>query len=389
MPAKKPFLDFYREHKISPVRQDISNLSRHFTRREALYRHLGIVPSLIKGKHIIEFGPGSGHNAIFTASLQPEKYVLVDGNTVGLESTRENINAFYSKSVNKNTEQKGNTIFEFIESEVQDFTYSHKFDIVLAEGLVQLQIDPSNFARKIASFTKNNGILVLTTCDCVSFLSETLRRLLGSIISSPGDNLEKRINDLLPVFSSHAKTLKGMSRPVEDWLIDTIIIPFEGSLFSISDAINSLGNNFDFYSSSPNFTTDWRWYKDINSPPLLHNENATEIYLSNLHNFLDYRYLTGARDPKENEKLHSLSRQIFDMEQKYEKDPSCNLLKRVLDNTLSISDNIREIFPETSIALVEFVNEVAEIKEKGKLPEFKYFKSLFGRGMQYVSFIKR
>lgn len=42
-------LEFYTKFNISPVRQDISDLSRHFQRREALYRQLGILPRAIRG----------------------------------------------------------------------------------------------------------------------------------------------------------------------------------------------------------------------------------------------------------------------------------------------------------------------------------------------------
>ena len=42
----RPYVDFYRQEEISPVAQDISDLDRHFQRRQALYRHLGISPGL-------------------------------------------------------------------------------------------------------------------------------------------------------------------------------------------------------------------------------------------------------------------------------------------------------------------------------------------------------
>ena len=56
---KRAFIDFYDKHKISPVSQDISDLQAHFNRREALYRHLGVVPSFLRGKTVLEFGPGA------------------------------------------------------------------------------------------------------------------------------------------------------------------------------------------------------------------------------------------------------------------------------------------------------------------------------------------
>ena len=73
-----PYIDFYKKHNIAPVSQDISNLEKHFARREALYRSLGLLPAYFRGKALLEFGPGCGHNALFTKSLTPGKYILVD-----------------------------------------------------------------------------------------------------------------------------------------------------------------------------------------------------------------------------------------------------------------------------------------------------------------------
>ena len=44
-------------HGISPVRQDITDLETHFTRRAGLYRHLGLLPGFLKGRSAIEIGP--------------------------------------------------------------------------------------------------------------------------------------------------------------------------------------------------------------------------------------------------------------------------------------------------------------------------------------------
>lgn len=40
--TKVDHLEFYKKNKISPVRQDISDLSRHLDRRGSLYRYLGL-----------------------------------------------------------------------------------------------------------------------------------------------------------------------------------------------------------------------------------------------------------------------------------------------------------------------------------------------------------
>src|SRR5436190_583873 len=105
-----PYLDFYKKHNIAPVAQDISDLQKHFARREALYRSLGLLPGYFKDKVLLEFGPGRGHNALYTKSLAPQKYVLVDANPVGLEATQALLKKYPLKTDN----------FEVVESYFQE-----------------------------------------------------------------------------------------------------------------------------------------------------------------------------------------------------------------------------------------------------------------------------
>lgn len=53
-------LDFYREHGISPVHQDISDFNYHCMRREKLYRKLGVPTLLFDKAEVLEVGPGGG-----------------------------------------------------------------------------------------------------------------------------------------------------------------------------------------------------------------------------------------------------------------------------------------------------------------------------------------
>ena len=73
-------LNFYRTHNISPVRQDIRDLMAHFSRRQGLYRQLGILPGFVREKKVVEVGPGSGFNALYTASLQPSSFLMIEPN---------------------------------------------------------------------------------------------------------------------------------------------------------------------------------------------------------------------------------------------------------------------------------------------------------------------
>jgi len=253
MKYEKPFVDFYVKHEISPVSQDISDLTKHFERRSSLYRHLGIPPSFVRNKKVIEFGPGSGHNALFVSSLQPERYVLVDANPTGLKNTIKLLDDYLTENQTNRTEHV------FVESLIEEYQSDEHFDLVLCEGVIPFQKNPTDFLQHVASFSSSGGIVVITCSDSVSWLSEILRRALGLSIVDENDAIERKINKLSPIFGYHLSTLKGMSRPHEDWILDNILQPWLGELISIAEAIKSLSTDFDVYGSSPHFLTDWRW----------------------------------------------------------------------------------------------------------------------------------
>ena len=83
-------LDYYLDKNLSPVEQDLSDFRRHLDRREALYRSLGLHSNAIKGKRVLEVGPGSGQNSLHVAHSMPEELVLVEPNPKGREQIKEN-----------------------------------------------------------------------------------------------------------------------------------------------------------------------------------------------------------------------------------------------------------------------------------------------------------
>lgn len=76
MANPRAFIDYYSENAISPVSQDISDIGKHFRRRDSLFRLLGLLPTFVRGRTVLEFGPGSGHNALYTASLKPSSVLF-------------------------------------------------------------------------------------------------------------------------------------------------------------------------------------------------------------------------------------------------------------------------------------------------------------------------
>ena len=79
-------LEYYNQYRIIPVNQLVvtENYNLFKMRRVNLYSNLGIPLSLVTGKSVIEFGPGTGDNASVIFFFKPSKLDLVDGNTASI-----------------------------------------------------------------------------------------------------------------------------------------------------------------------------------------------------------------------------------------------------------------------------------------------------------------
>ncbi len=211
MTEPRAFVDYYTSKGIIPTRQDISNLDTHFRRRETLYRHLGIPKSLLRRASVIEFGPGSGHNALFPASCRPGRYVLVDATPASLESTRGQLSGSY-----------GRDHIQVVESEILAFRTAEKFDLVLCEGVIPTQKDPVAFLKHVASFAGPGGLVVITSMDPIAVFAEILRRYLTKLMTADITDFQLQIKALVKFFDQDLRTLTGMSRRFEDWVVDIL-----------------------------------------------------------------------------------------------------------------------------------------------------------------------
>jgi len=373
-----PYLDFYKKHKISPVEQDISDLQKHFERRTALYRSLGLLPGYFKDKAILEFGPGSGHNALFTKSLAPRKYVLVDGNPVGLERTTALLKKYPLETDN----------YEVVESFIHDFRSNELFDVVICECTLASQHAPVDFLKHLAGFVKKGGILLVSAGDSVGWLGEILRNFIGLLMIDPKDNIDKKLGILRPIFKPHLDSLKNMSRPIDDWILDNVIQPLLGNLISIPEAITALDGEFEIYGSSPKFLTDWRWYKDIAGSGKKYNEMAIDLANQNTHNFLDYRFTYPPQPIEVNHKIRSLCEAIFMLFKKSTVDFNREHLRSLIHNLKELALTVKKYSPQTAASFEDYAKAVDYYLIHKSFPEFKEFVPFWGRATQYLSFTR-
>jgi SAM-dependent methyltransferase len=375
-------LDFYKRHGISPVRQDISDLPKHFTRRAALYRHLGILPAFVTGRTVAEIGPGSGFNSVYTATLKPSRFVLVEGNPRGVEDIEQLFARFGSLR----------SSIDIVSAPVEEYEPGELFDFVFCEGMLALAgvPDPIALLRRVARLVAPGGVLVITCIDAVSYFAETLRRLLADRLADPGAPLQSRVDRLMPAFHQHLSTIRGMTRPHEDWIIDNLINPASiGPLLPIPDAVDALDDGFDVFGASPQFARDWRWYKHITSDRDF-NRPALEQYWATVHNLLDYREVFPERSGQDNRAMYAQCHAVRELIRRFEHTGDASALDAICVEL----DAVTRAVDASSAPVAAALREVGTLLHQPSLePDdvagSRAFAGWFGRGQQYVSFSRR
>lgn len=370
----RPYLDYYGLNDIAPVRQDISNLHLHFQRRASLYALLHIPPNAVRGRRILEVGPGSGHNAIFTASLKPATYTLLDGNQRSIKEVRAKLsNPTY-----------GLQNAEVINADFVDFKDDRRFDLVIAEGIVPGQRSSAEFLRKLASFVDCGGMLIVTGMSATACFAEVCRRLMRPLIAATVSS-----NDLLETlcqfFEPHLSTLPGRSRLTVDWVWDNIMHPWDdGFILTPAEIVRTLMGEMTFFGSSPSLVQDARWYKSI---PLDRTINA--VALEQLDQWsplaIDYRLEPFGELTKNGTGLESIALDFFHATAEAWSSNDVAAVERCLPMVLSLADMVGA--PLTAQAARDYVKGM-RLMISGRPYDFGTFPAWFGRGMQYLSFAR-
>ncbi len=370
------YTNFYTSHGISPVRQDLSDRRRHFFRREMLYRQLGLPPQAFRGCSVLEIGPGSGHNALVTASFQPNRYTLLEPNPTGHEQTKELLS------------DHGCQDLELLPVTLELFGSREKYDIVLCEGILPGLDNLGDVLPLLDSYVRPGGTLVITCYDPVSIMFETIRRLIALQIDSSEAPIKQRVERLSAAFEAHLNTLAGMSRSVDDWVLDNLLAPpvfHAQSYFSIFDALAYFGKDYFFSQSAPQFLCNYVWYKELSAEPEEFNRPLIEDFWSKWHNLLHYQHLYAPRDKQSNATLARLCGQLAGLLPSRSTD--CRRILTLLEELLA---NVQDL-PEVSRAVAQ---SHALFQARDFHPErialaYPLFRRAFGRGQQYLSLSKR
>lgn len=378
--TKVDHLQFYMEHNISPVRQDITDLSRHFDRRSSLYRYLGLPKLFFRGKDVLEVGPGSGHNSLYVASCLPKSYDLLEPNPTG----QTGITQLYDECSIDHTSPY------LIKQRLEDFTPERKYDVVISECWLGVSEHERQMMAKLGTFLKPDGILIITLASPIGAAANAFRRLLSDMLTWEITSMEDKTEILVQAFGSHLATMQDMTRPYEDWVQDCMINPgFMTICPTPAMFMEGMGGDFDIYNSYPRFDTDWRWYKSLYGESRRFNEQYMESYYTNCHNFYDYNSLYSTREPGKNialeEHCFRLLSLIVEMEEKRDK----SYYNGIMGVMKEIQHNLAEVSSSWAQGIEEFLAMFGKRKVTvGQISDMKYLKPVFGRELLYVSAIK-
>jgi len=380
----RPYIDFYEEHKLIPSRVSEGQLDLHFARRDAIYRHLGLVSSYLKGLKIIEFGPGSGDNAVHTASFGPDTFTLVDGHSVSIEELeRKKKNGNFSKV---------NTL-EIIKADILEYDDDRKFDLVLCEGVIPRQLDAPAFARHVANFTAPGGVCVVSAHSPISELSETCRRIVKPLMQVMYPEFTELKEVLTNFFEPDLMALKGFSRNVDEWVLDNILHPVDEKMFfSIPDAIAALADGFDVYGCSPHMIADWRWHKSIPESGQSYNGFFLDQYMANQPLLVDSSLQPSDCDLSacDGHMLADKCRLAFDIHMDIWPGTDLSRVPEFMALIESICVDLAAAMPaSTPDAFRDYLKCLNAIMDGDPAADLGRFKGLFGRGQQYLSFIRR
>jgi hypothetical protein len=238
----------------------------------------------------------------------------------------------------------------------------------------------------VATFVRNGGVLCVSTNNGISYLSETLRRLFRDRFFDTTGDVHEQARRLIPYIQPHLQHLRGMSRPVEDWILDSIVQPLQDRLLlGIPEVIACLNEKFDVYGSSPRFLSDWRWYKDIVGEDRGFNELALANYFQNNLNLIDYRCEFPKHTVAFGKKLEVLGSQSWDLMRKIEHGDE-TAWQDFFTLMEELCAHIEKKAPLTVAALVEILNLLKSGHPDMELQEFPQW---WGRGQQYLSLIKK
>lgn len=370
-------VDFYREHQISPVRQDISDFEKHVMRREKLYRQLGMPSILFKNANICEVGPGGGYNAVVLKHWGC-KLTLVEPNETGRKEIKE---LFGKMNIDD---------YELIGKGVEELQSNDKFDVVIAEGFLQSIDNWDIVFASLMKLVENHGILVITCADEWGMFVERMKRLVGQSAIKDILDYDKKVEKLVDIFGPQLKLLSGASRLPIDYVQDNLLCEDFNctNYLTLKKAIQFVGEEWDILGcSGPNFFQDYSWYKDIDAD---YKAEYCRQYDKKAYNLILAGRDEIAISEKQAQDAEDIMKRIKELQIVFEECKEYE--EKYIEEIIVLLEQLGSVMYEFDGEMETFVRETIAILKRGKdigdLTEFPMFCKSFGRSQQYISFIK-
>ena len=380
MKTKNDFLEFYGKHEISPVRQDINDLDLHYERRKKLYRQCGIPVLAFKNADLLEIGPGGGMNTLAFFHWGCKHADLVEANPKGLEDMQL---LFDEQNISKDT-------YKIIPCTIENYDTDKKYDIIIAEGFLHFLPNQQMIIDKIKSLLREDGIAVVTCVDNASLYIEVMKRLIGQALAKDKPAYEDKVEYLSKIYEPQLAKLRGVSRMPKDWVQDMILNPATSNniVLDMAQAIAYFEPEFDVLGSSPRMFTDYSWYKDIWYDYIAdYKQQFEEKRLS----LLLYGMPEAAVSQKEGRELMVHFECIRKLAADYEENFHAADLEEILRHMQEMEVYLHRFSQEFHDVFHEIRDSLLKISQTGTahMDDYPHFFSAFGRGQQYMAFVKK
>lgn len=378
---KNDYLEYYGKHHISPVKQDINDLERHYERRRKLYRQCGIPVMAFRNAEILEVGPGGGYNTLAFFHWGSKHVDLVEANPKGIEDMRE---LFTENAIDENK-------YEIFPCMIEKFETDKKYDIVVAEGFLPNLYNQKEVIDRLRSLTAENGVVVITCSEDVGFFIEIMKRLIGGGMTAHIEEYDRKVECLAGLFTPQLARLKGVSRSPEEWVQDQILNPaaVNGTELTLLQAMVYFGDEFDVLGSSPRMFTDYSWYKDIEYD---YKKDYQRQFERKRLSLLMAGMPEISLPVEQADTVVRHMKNIKRLESEYEKNFDRIKIGHILEEMEAIEKALKGNFDTDFLKVFSEIKEILSVllKEgKVEMENYPHFFEAFGRTQQYISFVRK
>ena len=341
---------------------------------------LGLPPIAFKDRIVLEVGPGGGYNSLAMFYWGTKKIDFIEPNLKAREELPQLLTKY---KIEKDR-------WDLSSCKIEDFLCTWKYDVIIAEGFIPGLYNRKKIIRMLSYLVSPGGVIVVTCVDDLSFLLELIKRLVGMRFLQINriDEFDRKVKILSSAFSSHLKSLKFSSRPVCDWVTDQFFNPaLYGNFFSIVDCIKEFGEDFIPIGTSPSIFTDYSWYKDIKFDSRKSMQNQ---FYAKRHLLLSKDMEESVRPIEDNENLVRTVRNLRILARKVESNLNRRNIARIVVVLRDIGESTYKINRKVADAIGEAIGLLTDDNLTiSKIAHSKNFASVFGRGQQYVSLVRK